>query len=113
MLVTEVVRPALVTVTDNDNHVICSALQVPVVLAYAMTVHRSQGMTLSAVVLHTEFIFAEGQLYVGLSRVSEFGQQRTTGVIQIRTRLQCKAVIGFYNSGKIVWNVVDNGPRPL
>lgn len=59
-------------------------------------------MTLRSVVLHTEFIFAEGQVYVGLSRVSESGEQRTPGVIQIGMPLQCKAVIDFYTTGNIV-----------
>jgi ATP-dependent DNA helicase PIF1 len=37
--------------------------------AYALTIHKSQGMTLDAAVIDCKNIFACGQLYVALSRV--------------------------------------------
>lgn len=44
--------------------------QIPLRLAYAMTFNKSQGQTLSRVLLDVRNpIFAHGQLYVGISRV--------------------------------------------
>ncbi|MBR4589939.1 MAG: AAA family ATPase [Bacteroidaceae bacterium] len=62
--------------TDEDGNiktVICkkeigSCTQIPVTLAWAITVHKAQGLTFDNVVLHIKGTFAAGQLYVALSR---------------------------------------------
>ncbi|MDR0545562.1 MAG: AAA family ATPase [Mycoplasmataceae bacterium] len=43
--------------------------QVPLLPAYALTIHKSQGLTLDSAIIDCEGIFACGQLYVALSRV--------------------------------------------
>ncbi len=45
-----------------------SRLQVPLILAWALTVHKSQGSSLDFVDVDCEDFFAEGQVYVALSR---------------------------------------------
>jgi ATP-dependent DNA helicase PIF1 len=43
--------------------------QIPLLPSYALTIHKSQGMTLDAAIIDCKNIFACGQLYVALSRV--------------------------------------------
>ena len=46
-----------------------SLTQFPLKLAYAITIHKSQGMSIENLVCDLNHIFANGQLYVALSRV--------------------------------------------
>lgn len=51
-----------------DKIVTGSCTQFPLTLAYAVTIHKSQGLTFDNVTLHINEIFQSGQLYTALSR---------------------------------------------
>ena len=54
---------------EDGNRVLAQITQVPLRLAWAMTVHKSQGMSLDAAVMDLSGAFEYGQGYVALSRV--------------------------------------------
>lgn len=53
---------------SNDLRVIRTRKQFPFMLAFAITVHQSQGLTLDDVVIDLNNCFAPGQAYVAMSR---------------------------------------------
>ena len=63
-----VITPMDWTVEDNGK-IKAKITQVPLRLAWAMTVHKSQGMSMDAAVMDLSSVFEYGQGYVALSRV--------------------------------------------
>ena len=60
--------------TDSDLPFDFTRFQYPIRPCFSMTINKAQGQTLSRVSiwLGTEHVFTHGQLYVALSRVSDF-----------------------------------------
>ena len=108
--VTRVVTPVRIDLQDNMGKVVCSRTQLPLILAYALTVHRAQGMTLESVLFDLNGLFAEGQLYTALSRVGDFTKFFIQG--SLRSNLPCAnaKVVAFESS--VPWTIIDNGPSP-
>lgn len=100
------VYPYRCTLEDGSGEEICSRMQLPLLLAYGLTVHRAQGMTLDSVVFDTEKIWCFGQLYTALSRVRDFSRLRLLGGVS-RDFACCHAdVVRFERES--AWVGVDN-----
>lgn len=55
----------------EQDEILASFSQFPIKLAYAITIHKSQGMSIEKLVCDIDNIFESGQLYVALSRAVE------------------------------------------
>lgn len=81
-----------------EETVIGSYIQFPIILGYAMTIHKSQGKTLDAVNVDiSKGAFAHGQLYVALSRTKDYKDINIVKNLKETDIIFDKRVIDFIN----------------
>ena len=73
------VRPETWKNEEPNGEVVASRTQVPLVLAWAMSIHKSQGQTLACCRIDLRRVFEKGQAYVALSRATSLDTLQVIG----------------------------------
>ncbi len=86
---------------QQDEEVLGTFEQYPIKLAWAITVHKSQGLTFSKAIIDVGSAFAPGQVYVALSRL------RSLDGLILRTRIDPSVVSSdgtWWPSPTVAWS---------
>lgn len=84
--------------TVQDRYLACRT-QIPLMLAWALSIHKSQGMTMEYVEVSRKDIFESGQLYVALSRATKLEGLTVTGYEREQVAMD-EDVVEFYRKTK-------------
>ena len=80
---------------EIDETDVGAFIQYPIKLAWAITVHKSQGLTFEKAILDINRAFAPGQVYVALSRLKSLDGLVLTSPIQFNAISQDKTLIDY------------------
>lgn len=80
------------------NHMAAERVQIPLQLAYATTIHKSQGMTLDKIEVSLDRAFEPGMSYVALSRARSLDGLRIVGDVSGDGLRADPKVLKFYSS---------------
>ncbi len=86
-----IVAPETWSIENDGAKVLASYTQIPLCLAWAITVHKSQGMTLEAAEMDLSQTFEKGQGYVALSRLKSLDGLRLLGINDMALQLDSLA----------------------
>lgn len=86
-----IVAPETWSIENDGAKVLASYTQIPLCLAWAITVHKSQGMTLEAAEMDLSQTFEKGQGYVALSRLKSLEGLRLLGFNDMALQLDSLA----------------------
>ena len=99
------IEPEKWTIEDGST-LIAERIQLPLRLAWALSIHKAQGMTIGLLETNVGRCFDYGQCYVALSRATSLETLRVQGFDARRVRVHPK-VVGFHSGGEEEVTVVS------
>lgn len=93
------------------KEVIGTFSQLPLKIAYAITIHKSQGQTYDAANI-SPACFAAGQLYVALSRIRSVKHMYLNTKILSKYLITSQAVLDFYAHGITTYKSIEQDSEP-
>ena len=104
------------SIMDENDNPLAVVSQIPLRLAWAITVHKSQGMTLENAVMDLSRSFEPGQGYVALSRVKTWQGLFLTGANETTFQVEplaLKADVRFKELSKLSEDKIPSNPETL
>ncbi len=89
-------------ITENT---VGSFSQMPLRLAWAITIHKSQGLTFDKAIIDANAAFAHGQTYVALSRC------RTLEGVVLKSKIEAQSIITDSRVTSFSENLAENSPN--
>jgi ATP-dependent DNA helicase PIF1 len=83
---------------EQNGKVVGTRTAMPLVLAWAVSIHRAQGATLDSMAVDLTRCFASGQAYVALSRVREVNHAEVKGLSLFKLNDIDRASLRFYKA---------------
>jgi ATP-dependent DNA helicase PIF1 len=108
VLITSVAQAGIRGPLSLTEQYVATRTQLPLALAWALSIHKSQGMTLDFVHASSQHIFESGQLYVALSRATHLDGLTLTGFNRTQLKMD-PDVLQFYTETK--WEKLERPPK--